>query len=108
MLKSTTLIPDSRPGPLFIAMSRNHSSSLPLRTGLFVPAEHPQGAEGVPAAWPTLALVGLDRHVARVSDVERPAAVAVALGRDQVDRLGHPLVGVDAGAAQVLEAPQHV
>jgi hypothetical protein len=31
-----------------------------LRTGLFVPAEHAQGAEGVPTARPALALVRLD------------------------------------------------
>jgi len=43
-----------------------------------------------------------------VPDLERPPAVGVALGRDQVDRLGHALVGRDAGAAQVLEPPQHI
>ena len=40
--------------------------------------------------------------------LERPPAVGIALGRDQLDRLGHPLVGRDAGAAQVLQPPQHV
>ena len=30
------------------------------------------------------------------------------LRRDQIDRLSYPLVGCDAGAAQVLEPPQHV
>jgi hypothetical protein len=65
--------------------------------------QHAQGAKGDPAARPALALVGLDRHGAWVPDLERPPAVAVALGRDQVDRLGRALVGRDAGAAQVLE-----
>ena len=50
----------------------------------------------------------LDRHRAGVAGLERPAAVAVALRCDQVDRLGHALVGRDAGAAQVFEPPQHV
>jgi hypothetical protein len=53
-----------------------------LRTGLFVPAEHAQGAEGVPPAQPALALVRLDRHPAGVPGLERPPAVAVGLRRD--------------------------
>jgi len=32
-----------------------------------------------------------------------PAAIAVALRHDQVDRLGDALIGRDAGAAQVFE-----
>src|SRR5439155_7035285 len=79
-----------------------------LRTGLFVPAEDAQGAEGVPPARPAPALVRLDRHPAGVPGLERPPAVGVALRRDQLDRLGHALVGRDAGAAQVLQPPQHV
>src|SRR5947209_5432479 len=73
-----------------------------------VPAEHAQGAESVPAAWPALALVQLDRHLAGVLDLERPPALAVALGGDQIYGLGHAVVGRDAGAAQVFEAAQHV
>ena len=72
----------------------------PLRTSLCVPAEHAQGAEGVPPARPALALVRLDRHRAGVPGLERPPAVAVALGRDQVDRLGHALVGSHTGTAE--------
>src|SRR5260221_8335303 len=74
----------------------------------FVPAEDAQGAEGVPPARPALALVRLDRHPAGVLDLERPPAVAIALRRDQKGRLGHALVGRDAGAAQVVQPPQHV
>src|SRR5258706_14477998 len=74
----------------------------------FAPAEDAQGAEGVPSARPARALVRLDRHPAGVLDLERPAAVAVALRRDHLDRLGHALVGGDAGAAQVVQPSQHV
>src|SRR5437870_8593712 len=79
-----------------------------LRTGLFVPAEDAQGAEGVPPARPALALVRLYRHPAGVPGLERPPAVAIALRRDQKRRFGHALVGRDAGAAQVVQPPQHV
>jgi hypothetical protein len=50
-----------------------------LRTGLFVPAEDAQGAEGVPPARPALAPIRLDRHPAGVPGLERPPAIAVAL-----------------------------
>src|SRR5260221_9065754 len=74
----------------------------------FAPAEDAQGAEGVPSTRPALALVRLDRHPAGVLDLERPPAGAVALRPDHLDRLGHALVGRDAGAAQVVQPPQHV
>ena len=40
--------------------------------------------------------------------LERPSAVGVALRFHQLDRLGDPLVRLDAGAAQVVEAAQDV
>src|SRR6266496_2430214 len=40
--------------------------------------------------------------------LQRPAAIRVALGRDEVDRLGHTRVRRDPRAAQVLEPTQHV
>ena len=43
--------------------------------------------------------------VVAFSSGHRPS---VALRLDQLDRLGHALVGRDAGSAQVLESPQHV
>jgi hypothetical protein len=52
--------------------------------------------EGVPPARPALALVDLNRHLAGVPHLERPPAVAVALGLKQADRLSHPFVGRDA------------
>src|SRR5437899_1096556 len=79
-----------------------------LRTGLLVPAEDAQAPEGVPPARTALALVDLDRHPAGVPGLERPPAVAVALRRDQLDRLGHALVGRNASAAQVLQPPQRI
>ena len=40
--------------------------------------------------------------------LEGPATVRIALGLDQVDRLGHPLVRNSAGRAQVVETSEHV
>jgi hypothetical protein len=58
--------------------------------------------------FPALALVDLDRHLPWVPGLERPPTVGVALGLDQIDRLGHAVVGRDAGVTQMLEPPQHV
>ena len=46
--------------------------------------------------------------VVGVEPIERPAAVLVAPLLHQVRRLGDPRVGIDAGAAQVVEPAQHV
>ena len=51
-----------------------------------------------PAARLSDAVVELDQHVARVSDLDRPAAIRVALRRDQRDRVGEARVGRDAPA----------
>jgi hypothetical protein len=40
--------------------------------------------------------------------LERPAAFRIALGLDQFDRLGHPLVRGSAGGAHVVETSEHV
>src|SRR5439155_3480167 len=60
------------------------------------------------AAGQTLTVVRLDGHRAGVPGFEGPAPVCAALRRDQLDRIGHSLVGRNAGAAQVIEAPQQV
>ena len=73
-----------------------------------MPVQHSQGAQGIPPARLALALVGLDRHDARIPNLQRPPAVDIAFGRDQVDCLGDAFVGGNAGAAQVLESTQHV
>src|SRR5207244_1964336 len=54
------------------------------------------------------ALVYLNWHLTGVLDFERPPTIAIALGHDQVNRLGHALLGYDVGATQVLKPPQHV
>ena len=40
--------------------------------------------------------------------LERPTPVSVALLPHQIDRLGHALVGCDAGPPQVVQSPQDV
>jgi hypothetical protein len=55
-----------------------------------------EGAQRVPPARLTLAVVDLDRHLAGITDLERPPAVAVALGRDQIDPLATRSSGATA------------
>ena len=59
----------------------------------------------MPPAWLTLDLVHLDRHLAGIPGLERPLTIVIALGRDQVDRLCHALIGHNIGSAQELESP---
>jgi hypothetical protein len=47
-------------------------------------------------------------HRTRMRVLERPTPVFVALLPHQIDRLGHALVGCDAGAPQVVQSPQDV
>src|SRR5256885_11070229 len=75
---------------------------------LVVPAEHARGAEGVPPARSPLALVHREVQLAGMGILQGPAAVRIALGLNQVDRLGHPLVRNGAGRAQVVETAEHV
>src|ERR1700736_954276 len=75
---------------------------------LAVPAEHTHGPEGVPPARSPLALVYREVQLTGMGILEGPAAVRTALGLDQVDRLGHPLVRNGAGRAQVVETSEHV
>src|SRR2546428_4074219 len=75
---------------------------------LVVPAEYARRAEGVPPARSPLALVHREVQLAGMGIVESPAALRLALGLDQVDRLGHPLVPDGAGPAQVVETSEHV
>src|SRR6185369_10000966 len=72
------------------------------------PVQDSQGAKSIPPARPALALVDLDRHPAGVPGLERPPSVAVAFRRHQVDRLGHTIVRLGTGPAQVLEPAEHV
>src|SRR5579863_7601777 len=73
-----------------------------------IPLQHSQGAQGIPAAWPALAVVDLQRHPAAIPGLERPSTLIVALRCDDLDRLGDAFVRLHAGAPQVLEPPQQV
>src|SRR5215813_13245533 len=59
---------------------------------LLVPPEHTHGPEGVPPARSALTLVHREVQPAGMGILEGPAAIRIALGLDQVDSLGHPLV----------------
>jgi hypothetical protein len=75
---------------------------------LVVPAEDAHGAKGVPPARFPLALVDREVHLAGMGILDGPAALRVALGLDQIDRLGQPLIRDSAGRAQVVETSEHV
>src|SRR5438094_3970620 len=75
---------------------------------VLVPLEHALGPQAVPPARSPLALVNREVQLAGMGILEGPAAVRIALGLDQVDRLGHPLVRNSAGRAQVVETSEHV
>ncbi len=47
-------------------------------------------------------------HVAGMGILQWPAAVGIALGLDEGDRLRHPLVGSRARGAHVVETSEHV
>src|SRR5262249_60823915 len=72
---------------------------------LLVPPEHTHAAEGVPPARSALPLVHREVQPAGMGILEGPAAVCIALGLDQVDRLGPPLVRSGGRPARVGGAP---
>src|SRR5439155_21924522 len=51
------------------------------------PAQHPHRAQGIPSARLALAIVDLEVQLAGMGVLERPSALGVALGPDDVDRL---------------------
>src|SRR5215470_6144150 len=83
-------------------------ASFHLGTSALIPAKHAQRAQGIPPARSALALVRLNRHHAGMHSLEQPSSVGAALGRDELDGLGHTLVRRDAGAAQVVKPAQYV
>src|SRR5438552_5469090 len=83
------------------------STPLMVRAGL-EPPEHTHSPEGVPPARSALALVHRKVQPAGMWILGGPPAVHIALGLDQVDRLGHPLVWNGACRAQVVETSEHV
>src|SRR5579859_1036592 len=110
----------TRKKPVTRSPGRRSETKTPLSEAVFamagshslfmcgIPIYHPQGAQGVPPAGPALGLVQLHRHGAGVLVLQRPAAVAITFGLDQLKRLGQPFVRRGASAAQVFEPAQYV
>src|SRR3981081_2880621 len=73
-----------------------------------IPPQHPHRPKRVPLARFALALVHREMQPARMGILEGPPTVRIALGLDEFDRLGHPLVRRDARAAHVVESSEHV
>src|SRR5689334_18676101 len=71
------------------------------------PVEHPECAEGVPAARRACALE-IEVDAARVDAVEPPPAVGLPLGLHERYRFCHPGIGVRARVPEVVERTQHV
>src|SRR5437762_1103516 len=73
------------------------------------PAQDPQGAERVPAARPTIAVLEREIDLPRMAVLELPAPVRVSALLDDFDGLGQPRIGrVPIGRSKVLEAAQEV
>src|SRR4051812_38487771 len=88
-------------------------NSLPNRlpgsaSELGVPVQHPQGAECVPAAGLTGALLHVEVDLTGVWVLERPSPLAIPLFLDQSDGLHDPSVRFDPGSPQIVQTPQDV
>src|SRR5437773_2549221 len=71
------------------------------------PLQHPQGAEGVPAAGGADAL-HLEIGLSLVPVLQRPAAVLALAAADEVDRLGEARVAGRLDGLEIIEGPEHV
>src|SRR5262245_37357125 len=99
---------EARRVPMVRMVSRTGARAACTLRSCRVPAQHPHGAERVPAtrlASPAFQ-VSVDRVGVRL--IEQPAPVRSPFVRHQSGRLGNAFIGFDAGAAQVVEASQHV
>src|SRR5215831_4587354 len=76
--------------------------------GSVPPLEHPERAEGVPAAWRARAVLKIEVDAARMDAVEQPPAVGLPLRPHDRYRLRHPGIGACARLPEVVERPQHV
>src|SRR5207302_5446195 len=74
----------------------------------FVPIQNAHRAKRVPAARLALPFVHFEIDRTRMRILQGPASVFGSLALDKLDRLGDPLVRLDARAAQVVEPAQHV
>src|SRR3989442_6671675 len=99
--------PDQRTQPALPSAGRPGSGG-DRSWSLLVPPEHAHGPQSVPPARSSLALVHGEVQPAAMGILEGPGAVRIALGLDQVDRLGQPLVRNGAGRAHVVETSEHV
>src|SRR6476469_9621864 len=72
------------------------------------PVQYPLRTQRVPPARLSLVFDHLDRHYARIPDLQRPSPIVVAFRFDQVNSVGHSFFVRGAGTAQVLKSPQHV
>ena len=73
-----------------------------------IPVQHSESAEGVPPAGLADPGFHVEGDPIGVKNVQRPPAVLVPFLLHQLDRLGDPFVGFDAGAPQVVKSPCRV
>src|SRR3954447_694539 len=111
---SPTPGPDPDPWPSSSTARRRPSNSLPgLRaaTGSLarrvVPAQHPQGPQGVPATGFTFGLEG-EVDLAAVHLAHQPSTIGCLLVAKELDGLGDPLIGPTSDGPEVVEAAQDV
>src|SRR5258708_25701367 len=72
------------------------------------PPEHAHGPERIPQARSALPLVHREMHATGMGVLEGPAAIGIALGLDEVNRLRHSFVGSGTGGAHVVETSEHL
>src|SRR5579859_1323194 len=73
-----------------------------------IPAQHAEGAEGVPAAWLSDRLVERERKGFVVCAIKRPRAVGQAFFFNDLDGVMHARVRGDVGSAEIVERAQNV
>ena len=76
--------------------------------GSVPPLEHPERAEGVPAARRAHAALKIEVDLTRMDPVEQPAAVGLPLRLHDFHCLRHPGIRVRARPPEVVERAQHV
>src|SRR2546425_8310663 len=78
------------------------------RASLLVPTEDPQRAQRVPPAGPAIAVLEREMDRAGMRVLQKPRAVSLSLGSQQINRLVYARVRRITSRPEVLQPTQHV
>src|SRR5436305_6432539 len=98
-------------GPVQTRLTRKTQRERPRwgrRESAFPPVEHPERAEGVPAARLPHATLEGEVDTTGMDPIEQPTAVRLPLRAHDLDGLRHPGIGLRARMPEVVERPEHV